>query len=170
MKRKKQIEESKELISQGLVTLLENDDFSKISISQITAEAKVSRNTFYRNFNSKEEILIYTYKRFYKEALKKLEKKGPASIEDFLIWRFRLFKNNPIIKSLRKNAENTYPIFMQFFSDYPIPFDSHITKNDPYLKAYHSAGIYYITMLWLRNGAKESPKEMAARILKIIKS
>ena len=42
----------------ALLKLLEEKSFSAISVSDITTEANVSRMSFYRNYNSIEDILI----------------------------------------------------------------------------------------------------------------
>lgn len=44
-------------IEDALLDLLQNQSFHDISISQITSQAQVSRNSFYRNFKSKEAIV-----------------------------------------------------------------------------------------------------------------
>ena len=41
----------------ALLRLMENKTFSSISVSDITSEARVSRMSFYRNYNSIENIL-----------------------------------------------------------------------------------------------------------------
>lgn len=43
---------------EALLKLLEEKSFSAISVSDITTEANVSRMSFYRNYNSIEDILI----------------------------------------------------------------------------------------------------------------
>ncbi len=48
----------KNCITQAFVQLLETKEFSKISITEITEKAGVARVSFYRNFESKEDVLI----------------------------------------------------------------------------------------------------------------
>lgn len=45
-------------ISQSTIELLKEHELSDISIRQITDRAEVSRNSFYRNYKDKEDILF----------------------------------------------------------------------------------------------------------------
>ena len=57
MKRPKRSDASKALISDALLCLLKNTPYDEINISDICTLATVSRNTFYRNFKSKDAVL-----------------------------------------------------------------------------------------------------------------
>ena len=46
-----------EYIINALFNLMKKKNFENISITEITNKAGVSRNSFYRNFNSKEDIV-----------------------------------------------------------------------------------------------------------------
>ncbi len=48
---------SKESIVQAMFALMENDKYEKISISEITAVARLDRRTFYRHFKTKDDII-----------------------------------------------------------------------------------------------------------------
>jgi AcrR family transcriptional regulator len=49
--------QSKEWIMTSLLELLSEKPYSKITITEITSAAQLARRTFYRNFDSKEDIL-----------------------------------------------------------------------------------------------------------------
>ncbi|MCR5202738.1 MAG: TetR/AcrR family transcriptional regulator [Lachnospiraceae bacterium] len=57
----------KDCLSDSLIKLLNKKGLNNISIDEITDTAGVSRSTYYRSFNSKEEVLLYFYKSCYKE-------------------------------------------------------------------------------------------------------
>ena len=48
----------KQSITQALLQLMQAESFESISITDITKRAGVSRVSFYRNFDSKEDVLI----------------------------------------------------------------------------------------------------------------
>ncbi|BBA93012.1 MULTISPECIES: TetR/AcrR family transcriptional regulator [Streptococcus] len=54
---------TKESIETALLFLLEKKDLRQISVSELVRKAGVSRNAFYRNYKSKEEILEAYYER-----------------------------------------------------------------------------------------------------------
>lgn len=50
---------SQRLISEALMHLLEEKNFSEISVSDLCREAQVSRQTFYSLFGNKENVILY---------------------------------------------------------------------------------------------------------------
>ena len=60
---------SKDSISSALLCLMHNVHYDKITISEICKEADVVRSSFYRNFTSKEDVLMYIFRRKLKETL-----------------------------------------------------------------------------------------------------
>lgn len=62
---------TKESIETALLFLLEKKDIKQISVSELVRKAGVSRNAFYRNYKSKEEIL----EDYYERTSSKLKKK-----------------------------------------------------------------------------------------------
>lgn len=54
---------TRESLETALLFLLKGKDMKQISISELVKKAGVSRNAFYRNYKSKEEILEDAYER-----------------------------------------------------------------------------------------------------------
>jgi len=73
MKENIQVTRSKEWIYKSLMSLLKKNAFRKISIEDITKKAGVARPTFYRNFESKEDILINQGRKIYEKLMADLE-------------------------------------------------------------------------------------------------
>ena len=69
MAENKQVQRSREWIFEALILLMKKTKFQDITISDITAKAGVARLTFYRNYNSKEEIIIYEGKKIYNKLM-----------------------------------------------------------------------------------------------------
>ena len=64
---------SKSALSQALLSLMLQKDFDYISIQEITNRAGLSRQTFYTNFEKKEDILNYLLSCLFDKYLKQLE-------------------------------------------------------------------------------------------------
>ncbi len=83
---------TKESIETALLFLMEKKDFNKISISELVKKAGVSRNAFYRNYKSKEEILEKAYARTsqawadkWQQLQGKIQRQGlQQSLSDFV--------------------------------------------------------------------------------------
>ncbi|MGT2888197.1 TetR/AcrR family transcriptional regulator [Streptococcus didelphis] len=61
---------SRESLETALLYLLEKKSLAQISISELVAKAGVSRNAFYRNYNSKDDILMHLLKEFIRRIFK----------------------------------------------------------------------------------------------------
>lgn len=57
-KRKQENMRVKESITKSLLNLMHQKSFSEISISELIRNAGVARVSFYRNYDSKEDVLI----------------------------------------------------------------------------------------------------------------
>lgn len=65
---------TRESIETALLYLLEKKEMRHISISELVRKAGVSRNAFYRNYKSKEEILELAYERTSNAVVEKWKK------------------------------------------------------------------------------------------------
>lgn len=70
MTQDKRVVRTKASLTRALFELLEEKEFSKISITELTRRAKVDRKTFYLHYQSLDEIL----EEFYEGALHRLQK------------------------------------------------------------------------------------------------
>ncbi|MFH0401292.1 TetR/AcrR family transcriptional regulator [Streptococcus sp. A23] len=62
---------TKESLETAMLFLLEKKELKHISVSELVRKAGVSRNAFYRNYKSKEEILEIYYERTSSNLKKK---------------------------------------------------------------------------------------------------
>ncbi len=168
MRRVKQIDESKRMVGEALVRLAENHELDAITISEIAAEAKVSRNTVYRNFRDKEDILVFVVRSF----LEKLREKA-ASLEnprprDVLLWRFRILKKAPQLRSFLSDVRRVY-LMREFREAVGDLFKLPGIPLDSYDFEFYVGGIDAVTVRWIETGMKESPEEMVELIAKRVR-
>jgi len=167
MKRKTQIYFSKKTISEAFFKLVKKYDFDKITISQIAAEAGVSRATFYRHFNSLESIVEYTADSFIQDGLNKLSKLKSPTLKDLIRWRLESARDlrhlmdleeHPDIKNI---LETVSPERLQNFS--------HILDfTTPYKVTFNFAGFQAVISQWAKNGYKETVDEMCDIIVELV--
>lgn len=99
---------TRESIETALLHLMEKKELPQISISELVKKAGVSRNAFYRNYKSKEEILELAYERAsqqwmdkWKELQNKMHKTGvPQTFSDFLQQQKEKVADNPALANL----------------------------------------------------------------------
>ena len=69
-------EKSKKAISSALLKVMEIYSYNEITVTQITQEAGLSRKTFYRHFNDKEQVLNYYFAALYQECVEEIIRSG----------------------------------------------------------------------------------------------
>ncbi len=163
MRRRKQIEEYKNMISSAFVNLLQSYSLDQITVTQIVTEAGIGRNTFYNHFKKKEDILDYLMNEFVEELQSELKKKTNPSIRDFLLWRFTLLKTNPLLSALNQQ-DDVRQVFYSYRNSKLSSFDFPILEES-YKMEFFQGGIDNVTSSWIINGMKESSVEMTERIL-----
>lgn len=65
------------LLRQALIDLLQENDFEKISVQDIVDKAMINRNTFYKYYSGKSDLvgeMIAEFKQMYAEKLSELAK------------------------------------------------------------------------------------------------
>lgn len=85
---------SKDLILEAFLKLMQEEAFQEITISQITQEAEVSRPTFYRNFNDKEDVLKMKTTKIIDEYIEKHNELTTLSVENIASLLFETVINN----------------------------------------------------------------------------
>lgn len=160
----------KRQIALAFLKLLQSEDIidsEMITISQITSTAKVSRMAYYRNFQSKTEIIdYYLSETLWKELNDTLSTDFEFWSLDYGIAFFNLMKcHRDDILLLKKHgyADRILSAFNRLnenlIGDMPI----HSMER---FKIYYAAGASYNAMLhWLEDGCHESAEDMASNML-----
>ncbi|MBO0456696.1 TetR/AcrR family transcriptional regulator [Enterococcus hulanensis] len=182
------LDEKRKLIEVAFLELLQTSEFKKIKISEIAAKAGVSRVTFYKKFQNKEDLL-------------------DSIVEDFLAEMTHVFQSNvlfyeqvgvPSVEAIRTNLTTRVENVIRFFWEnrekieiltsqnseidllkyvrslfnkqlkgnlpliFSVNFDPQ-TLNE-YLD-YLSKGSYLIIGTWIRKRFEDSPEEITEIIV-----
>lgn len=155
--------ESKKMITDALLELLKSNKYSDINISRICTKAKVSRITFYRNFDYKDDILRYYLEKIsfnfnYELNIKDINSLL-VSFYDFLL----NYKN--FLKLLDKNnldyllKENMLKVMGRFdLSLFKIYEDSN---NKEFAFDFIVSTICSVLFLWIKHDFKETTNFIA---------
>ena len=168
MKRYRQIEESKKMIQEAFLRLLQEHNMNEISISMSARKAKLARNTFCNHYQKKEDVLYDIMNGILNEAKSVMKKEGEFTVRNFLIYRFNFIKQNPLISIFHKHQE-IQQLFLRFQEEQttilPVPL-----LKDSYRMQFLEGGIGRVTSKWVMNGMKETPEKMADEILSFFQS
>lgn len=166
-KRKIENERVKNSIENALLTLMRQKNFSDISVSDIIRVSQVARTSYYRNYDSKEDI-IDSY----------IEKIHTGARMQFVICPdsddvYSFFRTENFISSLKYYQQYASEILLLYdtgfgsrlleklneFSEFELgdmPADS-IERYNLYLL---TGAAFNFMIRWMKNGMKESPEEL----------
>ena len=162
---------SKNEITQALLALMREHPYSEITVKQIILEAQLARKTFYRNYESKDDVLI----SLIKETLHNYYDIVNTGLGDVLSTVFSFAeKNKEILLLLDKN--NMLHIVLQCMNEYgPLLRREFVSEANPfnklfegldsdYLMAFNIGAFWNVISMWIHNGMKEKPEDIMSMI------
>jgi len=149
----------KDAMTEALLKLLKNKNLEEISITEITKKAGVGRVSFYRNFNSKEDILKKYTDQLTDEFVKEQTFKYDSTrFKEYIVMLFEhLNKHKEYCKLLYNN--NLLYLVKDTFDKYFLKGTTN--KKEQFNRIYISGGLFNIFEFWLVNGCQESPRELS---------
>lgn len=159
---------TRESICTAFLEIISTKEFHDISISEIVRRAGVSRQSFYRNYNSKEDIVLEIESVMQTELIKKLN--DPVYTENPKMWYlnfFSLIRANKAVVTILYKAD----LFETLLKKVPLLIESNLMSSTPDLhyRIIGSMGaVNAVALAWFNDGMKESEDEMADICMKII--
>ena len=151
-----------ESLTQALLQLMEKKPLAQINVSELCSRAGVGRVSFYRNYESMEEILVYYLKKctddWWIEFSKKPNEEFYATFWPELLTEYR--KNEKLIKLLYQNnashliKEHIFACCMS---------DSTGTEEDAYTRAALAGALYGMVDEWIKRGMGQFPENFSLR-------
>lgn len=163
----KSLNAQKELLD-GLLQLMGRKKLKDISVTELCERSGVSRMAFYRNYDSKEEILVRYLDDRFELYLDEARAEAIDKPYDFALMFFRYFgKQRRFLRLLVKSGMQT--ILLERFDRYLLRiFDSILAGRADDSPAFHyavqfaSGGLYKTLVDWVSRGPEASEEEMAA--------
>lgn len=162
---------SRKEISEALFKLMEDHPYQEISVKQIIMETDLVRRTFYRNFESKDDVLNSVITDKILEYAEELSSTPESPLD--VIFRF-CEKNKDFLRLLHKN-DLLYLLLLRL--NIMIPQLDQITdrsnsvftriKGDlepDYLIAFNVGAIWNVIFKWVDRGMTDSADEIKETI------
>lgn len=160
---------TKECIITALLRLMETQSYDSISITDITALAGVSRMAYYRNYNSKDEILINHILDQEKLLLSGISAEKVYDLKGAIAFISGFFQENAnVIEAIYEAGLAhmlTEMLEERIYNYFPI---AAATKKGRYAVHYYVGGILSVFKLWFDGGMKESVAEISEIIFELI--
>ena len=167
---------TKDYITIALYYLMSKYDYDSITVTDICAKARVSRMSFYRYFNNKEDIFINYCDERFEEFFASLKEKQINDIMSFLIEVFIYLKKYARQVTILKKAKKEN-LIVEKFTDYGTYLAKRVDltiDNNPVanriIAAFLAGGTANILLLWFDLGLDIPPKEMAEMAYNIFRS
>lgn len=157
--------QSKEWLTQSLLSLMKTEPYHKITIKQICAHADLSRQTFYNFFKEKDDILRSYFKTKYEVLIKKYESLNELKIENMTNIFADFFESNNSFFKIMIN-QNLESILEDEISASILYFSSKIIKNIKctpecnYVNAFLTGALTKTLIYWLKDNQSISKNEL----------
>ena len=149
----------KKQITATLIDLLKKKSLSEISISELTDKAGIGRVSFYRNYQSKEDILKEESNRLIKEWGNLYESNPESAPETLFPSLFDFYREHREFYTTLYNAGMSSIMMETIVGTIQITPDM---KNlEAYIKSFWAYGIYGWLLEWIKRGMPESGKELS---------
>ena len=161
---------TKNYIFEAFYLLLTKQKYDKISVCDICDKAGVSRMSFYRNFESKDDLLLkgldFILKKF-NDKIESIEQKNHYIVIKELFETFKKYQDiYPSLEGTSISKTLLIHAIEKIKSD--ATYDN-ICRTSKYIPTFFFSALAVTMFDWLKNGAVETSDEMARLITSIIK-
>jgi len=158
---------SQRWICNALMELMKEKPYNKISITEICNRANLVRETFYRNFSSKDAVIKYCLEQKFNEFLDNMMiEKNSLTLYDMGIHYFSYWKEEKeFLKILVENK--LLNLILENFSEQFSTIIDHLIKKEEsiqvksYIIDMYAGAFTNLLVKWILNDCKEHPEEMA---------
>ena len=156
---------TRESLEISLLQLLDKKDLKKITISELVERAGVSRAAFYRNYESKEELLESIFQSTVSKITKSLEGYNfKTDLYQIWVYLFKEAKKEARIISLAVdyNFEKLLTKAVYEFLEKRSKTQKNSQGPASYLNSFLSSAIVSVLAKWIKDGMKVPAEKMAS--------
>ena len=160
---------TKEYIYESFYHLLSKKHYNDVTVGEICSKAGVSRMSFYRIFSSKEDLALKGLDmvvNVIKTNAESLEHKNGFTVAKSIFETIQ--KYSSVIRSFEHSTfEKNIIEYITTKLQSNIPND-YILKTSKYISIFYFSAFSSVIISWLREGAKETPDEMARLLVSLV--
>ncbi len=140
--------------------------YDEISVKDICSKAGVSRMSFYRYYNKKDDIFVDYCDERFEEFYTQMSQTPNLDLHIFTLEMFRFIKkyNRQIKILIRAKKEFMLLDQLNSYARYIISnLDAEYLKeqkNNPIFAFFMSGGLFNVIMYWIRTDMHASPEQM----------
>jgi len=165
---------TKERLAKSVKTLMINKSLDKITVKEIVDQCELTRQTFYRYFQDKYDLVNWCFDKLAQQSFKLMG--VSLTLEEGLIQKFTFVKEEKDFFSAAFKSRNCNSLFdydlkliTEFYTNRIMektgkPLDSH----SEFLLEMYCLGSMDMTFKWIVEGMKMEPKEIADLLIDAI--
>ncbi|QDP39211.1 TetR/AcrR family transcriptional regulator [Radiobacillus deserti] len=178
----RRINKSKMALMDALILLMEQSPFEKITITEIVQHANLNRGTFYRHYQTKDELLedlidnvLNDFMRSYRSPYQNIDR---LYVQELTASKIKIFEHVYAYSRFYSSivSSNAIPGFQQKICDVlkqlaKEDLEMTLAKSDvepDLLTSYYAYAIFGLIMEWIQAGFKYTPAYMAEQLIQIL--
>lgn len=162
---------SQKEITDALLILMKNHPYNEITIKQILLESKLARKTFYRNFESKDDVLLSLLRRILEEYFDIINNARGNVLDTIFEFADRnrellmLLDRNDMLYVVLQSLNAFSAVMLENQNKVLNPFSKLFDGlNQEYLVALNIGAVWNVISLWIHRGMKQSPENVKKTI------
>ncbi len=149
-------------ITEALLILLRDKEYKDISITEMCKKAGVTRMSFYRNFESKEDILLKKVRNVTDSFVKESDISYKSdTVSSYFVKLFTHMQQQKDLCAALNKAGLIYMVKDEFDRVF---LNAYKNEYDEYKSIFLAGGIYNVFLFWLINGCRDDPETLAQRL------
>ncbi|QIK70466.1 TetR/AcrR family transcriptional regulator [Erysipelothrix sp. HDW6C] len=166
---------AKQCITDALLILVETKPFNSISITELCDRAGVSRMTYYRHYETKEDILVTRLNHIFNDFITTVRSAPSADNREILQQFAALCRREHVILNAMIHSELTPLLQTQISSYFDIFFAEIIHPHaiEPtvgtYSKAFIIGGLIQVVITWIERSMFESDTFIAETLYTLVR-
>lgn len=177
VKDDKRSQNSANLLAEGLVKSLQEKEFDNITISDLQKNSGVSRATFYRLFDTVDDVLAFKCEQLAKDLMNSFIQGDNYTNKNFLLFTMNYWIENSLYieamykakrpdifqEALLKQTEtDNFVIGSYRYNQETESNNEVLRRKKEYVVSALIGSLSSTLMCWIRNGRKETPEELYA--------
>lgn len=156
----------KECIADALLRLLKEKPMEAITIQEITDLADVGRVTYYRNFSSKEDVILFKLSLLCETWIETIIPEDLQNEKKMAMQFFIFIRSMEDVVIVLYRA-NLWFVFLNFLYQYLGPQEG-FEKEEIYKSSFLAYGLFGITSEWIKGGMVETEEQLGEMLMKVL--
>ncbi|MGN0683547.1 MAG: hypothetical protein ACI4JY_07710 [Oscillospiraceae bacterium] len=165
IKNDKRAMKSADLICGGLADILKKKTYPEISISEVCAQNGVARTTFYRLFDTLDDVLTYQFDKLFENSLNRFSSEQRKEVTFAKIMIETAVSDKALITAIVSGGRSDLFNFVTRQKENAIlsGIGLFMTETDrKYCTAMLTQLAYSVISVWIATGCRESAEELYA--------